>query len=170
MPIPAQHTSYGTLLFRRRLSRPLPMLTMKKPSSVTRKPHAKRTPADSGAARQTKRRAALAPHASARLELVVAITEPRRSAEALTVDLQPIRFGYFNPDAKEVFLVGSFNDWDVRATPLLRDALGDWAVELELPPGEHRYRLMVDGEWRDHPSAQQTVPNRFGGFDAVVVV
>lgn len=90
--------------------------------------------------------------------------------EPLTVNLQPVRFGYFNPDAKEVFLAGSFNNWEIRATPLVRDSLGDWAVELELPPGEYRYRLVVDGEWRDHPSAQQTAPNPFGGFDAVIVV
>lgn len=91
-------------------------------------------------------------------------------AVAPPVELQRVRFGYFNPDAREVFVVGSFNDWDPRATPLRRDALGDWSVDVELPPGEYRYRLMVDGEWRDDPSAQQTAQNPFGGYDAVLVV
>lgn len=86
------------------------------------------------------------------------------------VELQRVRFGYFNPEAREVCLAGSFNDWDRRATPLQRDALGDWTVELELPPGEYRYRLVVDGEWRDDPSAPQTAQNPFGGYDAVLVV
>lgn len=86
------------------------------------------------------------------------------------VELQRVRFGYFNPEAREVSLAGSFNDWDRRATPMKRDALGDWMVELELPPGEYRYRLVVDGEWRDDPSAQQTAQNPFGGYDAVLVV
>ena len=48
--------------------------------------------------------------------------------------------------------------------------LGDWSVDVELPPGEYRYRLVVDGEWRDDPSAQQTAQNPFGGYDAVLVV
>ncbi len=81
-----------------------------------------------------------------------------------------MRFGYFNPDAHEVFVVGSFNNWNPRATPLKRDSLGDWSAELSLPCGEYHYRLMVDGQWRDDPNAQQTAMNAFGGFDAVLVV
>jgi 1,4-alpha-glucan branching enzyme len=84
--------------------------------------------------------------------------------------LQRVRFGYFRPEAREVFLVGSFNDWSPRATPLTRDALGDWSVELDLAPGQYHYRLIVDGEWRDDPGAAQTALNPFGGFDAVVTV
>jgi len=86
------------------------------------------------------------------------------------VNLRPVRFGYFNPEAREVFLVGSFNGWDPRATAMRRDELGDWSVVLELPPGEYRYRLMVDGGWRDDPTAQQTAMNPYGGYDAVVNV
>ena len=122
---------------------------------------------------KTKQRAdttTLACETSTRLELITTTAVLERPAAFPVVQLQPIRFGYFNPDAKEVFLAGSFNDWDLSATPLTRDALGDWSVELQLPRGEYRYRLLVDGEWRDHPSAQQTVVNPYGGFDAVIMV
>ncbi len=81
-----------------------------------------------------------------------------------------VRFGYFQPDAREVYLVGSFNGWDPRITPLHRDSLGDWSVQLELPTGEHRYRFVVDGQWRDDPAAQQTAQNPYGGFDAIMLV
>ena len=81
-----------------------------------------------------------------------------------------VRFGYFKPEAREVFLVGSFNGWDSRITPLRRDSFGDWSIEMELPTGEHRYRFVVDGEWRDDPAAQQTAQNPYGGFDAIMVV
>ena len=84
--------------------------------------------------------------------------------------LKRVRFGYFHPDAQEVFVAGSFNNWNPRATPMGRDSLGDWSVEVRLPPGEYRYRFLVDGEWRDDPSAQLTAMNSYGGFDAVVVV
>lgn len=103
--------------------------------------------------------------------LVMAVTgEAAPGAGDPPVQLQRVRFGYFNPEARAVCLAGSFNDWDRRATPMQRDALGDWTVELELPPGEYRYRLVVDGEWRDDPSAPQTAQNPFGGYDAVLVV
>lgn len=92
------------------------------------------------------------------------------SAPAPADGLRRVRFGYFNPEAREVHVVGSFNGWDPRVTPMARDALGDWSVTVELPTGEHRYRLFVDGRWCDDPSAQQTASNPFGGFDAVMVV
>lgn len=99
---------------------------------------------------------------------VVAVAAGPITAPA--IPLQRVRFGYFNPEAREVHLAGSFNDWDRRATPLQRDALGDWSVELELPPGEYRYRFVVDGEWRDDPAAPCTAQNPFGGYDAVLLV
>ena len=99
-------------------------------------------------------------------------TAPAAAAPAAPAAVRPppVRIGYFQPEAKEVFVAGSFNKWNIRATPLARDSLGDWSIELSLPPGEHRYRLIVDGEWRDDPSAQRVEANPYGGFDAVVFV
>ena len=88
----------------------------------------------------------------------------------IPVAKRKVRFGLFQPDAREVFLVGSFNAWKPGVTPLTRDWLGDWSAELMLPPGEHRYRFIVDGEWRDDPNALQTIQNPFGGFDSIVTV
>jgi 1,4-alpha-glucan branching enzyme len=81
-----------------------------------------------------------------------------------------VRIGCFQPEAHAVFVAGSFNEWDPRATPLTRDSVGAWSVELALPRGEHRYRLVVDGQWCDDPNAQRLVPNPFGGFDAAIFV
>lgn len=98
----------------------------------------------------------------------LAFAEP--AAAPGIVPRRRVRFGYFKPEARAVHLVGSFNGWDPRATPLTRDPFGDWSVEIELPRGEHRYRFFVDGEWRDDPAAPQTAQNAFGGFDAIMVV
>ena len=109
---------------------------------------------------------------SVRLEVssptTLAIIDPPASPDGSS--RRRVRFGYFKPEAREVFLVGSFNGWDPRMTPLHRDRLGDWSIEVELPTGEHRYRFVVDGEWCDDPAAQQTVQNPYGGFDAIMVV
>ena len=88
----------------------------------------------------------------------------------VTADAAPVRFGYFDPDASEVFLAGTFNAWAARELPLTRDATGNWSLTLALPPGEYQYRLIVDGTWRDHPGAARWVAGPFGGNNAVVTV
>lgn len=95
---------------------------------------------------------------------------PEAAEPSAALHPRNVRIGYFNPEAREVCVAGSFNEWDPRETPLQRDSLGDWSVEISLPPGEHRYRLIVDGEWCDDPTAQRMEPNPYGSFDAVIVV
>lgn len=154
-------------------SRAIPFIPMKKHSSSARKSTDRARPALHPARSSAK------PIPAVRGETVVVALEVTREfpvkslespATAAPVELKPVRFGYFNPDAREVFVVGSFNDWQQRANPMKRDAIGDWSVELSLPPGEYHYRLIVDGEWHDDPNAQQTAMNSYGSFDAVVVV
>ena len=47
-----------------------------------------------------------------------------------------------------VYVAGSFNDWDPRATPMVSSD-GVWSVDLALPPGNHPYKFvevdLVDG-------------------------
>jgi len=72
--------------------------------------------------------------------------------------------------AREVVLTGDFTQWakdKIRLTPATG---GEWITSLELAPGEYQYRLIVDGEWRDHAEAAQRVPNSFGTQNCVLVV
>ena len=74
------------------------------------------------------------------------------------------------PGAHEVFLAGDFNDWQPRATPMVRQPDGRWTVTLPLHPGRHEYRFIVDGRWEDDPQAAGSVPNPFGGCNSVLEV
>ena len=74
------------------------------------------------------------------------------------------------PDAKSVFVAGSFNHWRPDATRLQPLANGLWTAELELPPGDYEYRFVVDGCWCSDPDAKETVPNPFGDHNAVLRV
>src|SRR5690606_30140938 len=57
-------------------------------------------------------------------------------------------------DARSVSVVGDFNDWDPRATPLTRTGDGVWSAVVRLRPGTVRYAYLVDGtEWRADPHA-----------------
>lgn len=73
-------------------------------------------------------------------------------------------------DAREVVLTGDFTEWAKDRIRLTKAADGDWIGTVELAPGEYQYRLLVDGEWRDDPSAQARVPNQFGSANCVLKV
>ncbi|MBN1858557.1 glycogen-binding domain-containing protein [Candidatus Bipolaricaulota bacterium] len=70
------------------------------------------------------------------------------------------------PNASEVVLVGSFNNWE--ATPLADEDLdGIWRVELTLDPGRYEYAFVVDGQWwGQDPAADETVRS-YGGYSSV---
>ena len=53
---------------------------------------------------------------------------------------------------------------------LLSYGSGDWITVLELAPGEYQYRLIVDGEWRDHSEAARKIGNPFGTQNAILIV
>ena len=74
-------------------------------------------------------------------------------------------FQFVAPAAKSVVLVGDFTHWSQRGVPMQRDSNGIWTASVALAPGTHRYRFIVDGEWRDDPECQSRAPNPFGSED-----
>tara|TARA_B100000315_G_scaffold245643_1_gene271808 strand:+ start:201 stop:482 length:282 start_codon:yes stop_codon:yes gene_type:complete len=71
--------------------------------------------------------------------------------------------------AKEVYLVGTFNDWDATSRPLKLGKEGVWRTYMALTPGTYEYRFLVDGEWRNDPGAEM-VENTYGTQNCVRVV
>ena len=76
-------------------------------------------------------------------------------------------FRYAAPEALSVLLVGDFTHWQKGAIPMRKNQLGVWEITVALPPGQHSYRFIVDGEWRDDPECKLRVPNPFGGQNMV---
>ncbi len=72
--------------------------------------------------------------------------------------------------AKEVVLTGDFTQWAKDKVRLTPTAGGEWITVLELAPGEYQYRLIVDGEWRDHADAPKRIGNPFGTQNCVLIV
>jgi 1,4-alpha-glucan branching enzyme len=85
-------------------------------------------------------------------------------------ELERVALEVFHPDAKEVFVAGSFNGWDPSATPLQPQGDGRWAVELILRRGKYEYRFLVDGQWTDDPLSPAYVSNPFGGLNCILAV
>lgn len=72
------------------------------------------------------------------------------------------------PDAREVFLAGTFNEWNPAARPLKRDKNGIWATMMMLGPGDYEYRFVVDGEWWDDPRATERTANEHGTQNCII--
>lgn len=50
--------------------------------------------------------------------------------------------------ADRIYLVGEFNNWNPRATPLHCARSGVWRVTLDLPAGRrYEFRYLIDGRW-----------------------
>ena len=90
-----------------------------------------------------------------------------------------VRLTCFAPGAHRVFVAGTYNDWDTTATPLEHEAGGLWETFLELPPGHHEYKFLVDGAWTCEPGCgdpaasgpcNRCVRNRFGTVNRVIDV
>ena len=79
-------------------------------------------------------------------------------------------FSFKEPKATNVQLVGDFTQWQQKPINLQRGADGVWNTSIELPPGSHHYRFLVDGQWRDDPGCTRRVPNPYGGQNAVCEV
>lgn len=73
-------------------------------------------------------------------------------------------------EAQEVSVTGDFSGWSQEGLRLTKERDGEWRTTLELEPGEHQYRLRVDGEWRNNDSAEKRVPNPFGSDNCVLEV
>ncbi len=71
------------------------------------------------------------------------------------------------PEAARVLLVGDFTKWQERPIAMRRQRAGLWQATVALAPGDHHYRFIVDGEWRDDPDCPVRVANPFGTQDAV---
>lgn len=84
-----------------------------------------------------------------------------------------VRFEVLAPKAKSAAVAGDFNHWEPRRGTLHPDpqAPGLWSGTLSVPPGVHRYMILLDGRrWVTPPGVERTVPDGFGGVDGIVTV
>lgn len=86
-----------------------------------------------------------------------------------------VTFGVHAPEAQNVAIAGTFNDWDVSAHPMKRcgrgkDAGDHWQILLRLLPGTYEYLFYVDGQWWNDPASNQYMTNAFESLNNVMEV
>lgn len=72
------------------------------------------------------------------------------------------------PDAKNVYLAGEFNNWNVSEFPMRRYKNGLYKKSLKLTPGRYEYQFIVDGNWWTDPKNSERVLNSFGTENSVL--
>ncbi|UCB44262.1 MAG: glycogen-binding domain-containing protein [Spirochaetota bacterium] len=70
-------------------------------------------------------------------------------------------FYYKNDRAREVYLVGDFNNWNPYSLPMNKNISGLWEMEVDILPGSYAYILVVDGVYRKDPLGSTVVFDRF---------
>ena len=79
-------------------------------------------------------------------------------------------FSLYAPQAKEVLLLGDFNQWDGEKYPMKKGKTGAWKKVLMLTPGNYEYKYMVDGQWQEDPANNQNRLNMFGTYNNLLTV
>ncbi|MDH5628491.1 MAG: glycogen-binding domain-containing protein, partial [Candidatus Krumholzibacteria bacterium] len=84
---------------------------------------------------------------------------PAAPDAAVRVDQDEVIFTLQAPGAKDVYLVGDFNQWNPTVEPMDRD--GDrFEVGLFLVAGNYRYKFVVDGETITDPDNPGRSPDK----------
>ncbi len=71
------------------------------------------------------------------------------------------------------YLLGDFNEWDTKATPMKKLKNGGFSVSVDLDINEeYKFRYLFDGiTWDNDEDADKSVPTPFGvDEDSVIIV
>ena len=67
--------------------------------------------------------------------------------------VKPVSFICLEPQARQVSVIGDFNNWNPQAHPMRRMPDGAWRLEVPLSHGHHQYLFVVDGAPKLDPRA-----------------
>ncbi len=98
------------------------------------------------------------------------ITQAKRIIKEESARIKRVVFTLNMPSAREVFLVGEFNNWIADEKSRLDNVNGVWTKECSLDKGNYRYRFIVDGEWIADPDNAVKESNPYGDVDSILTV
>ncbi len=82
----------------------------------------------------------------------------------------PVSFICAAPDARNVSVVGDFNEWDPAANRMKRHPDGSWQSSFPVHSGHHRYQFLIDGVPHLDPQAIGVVKLDDGGKASLLSV
>ena len=85
-------------------------------------------------------------------------------------ELYKTSFSLKAPDARSVYVTGSFNDWSLDESCRMRLEKDQWVADVPLKPGIYKYQFIVDGRWKEDPSNPMQERNSFGDINSLIEV
>jgi len=102
-----------------------------------------------------------------------AAAAPAAAVPAGDGELRSVEFRYTPviSGVANVFLAGTFNDWNDSKTRMTdADNDGTYTVSLLLAEGTYQYKFVVDGNWQQDPDNPETADDGFGGQNSILTV
>lgn len=97
--------------------------------------------------------------------------DPARVGAAGAAAQTAVTFVLVAEHAREVAVVGDFNDWAPGVTRLTQQRGGVWSVVVPLLPGRYSYAFIVDGgTWLPDPAAPANAEEDYGRPSSIVFV
>ena len=81
-----------------------------------------------------------------------------------------VSFVFEDAPGKEVFLAGSFNNWQIEKELKDRENSGIYRCQLRLLPGEYQYKFIVNGNWCLDAENPNFTANGFGTLNSLLHV
>ncbi|MGB0430209.1 MAG: glycogen-binding domain-containing protein, partial [Bacteroidia bacterium] len=72
-------------------------------------------------------------------------------------------------NANKVMLSGNFNNWNTLDNKMQKTDSG-WVTHVKLAVGKYEYKFIVDGTWTEDPYNENTVLNKHGSYNSIMVV
>jgi len=86
-------------------------------------------------------------------------------------DAREAAFTIEAPAARDVYVVGDFNEWKIGdESRLVNTGNAWWEKRMKLARGRYRYQFVVDGEWTPDSKNGERERNVFGTFDSIVAI
>jgi chromosome partitioning protein len=79
-------------------------------------------------------------------------------------------FSVSAPQAKDVYLVGDFNNWKLDDASRMAQENGAWKKKVNLGNGKYRYRFVIDGNWTEDSDNPLKEMNPYGSLDSLIEV
>lgn len=74
------------------------------------------------------------------------------------------------PQAREVSLVGDFNEWRNDKHPMKMNKQGRWTKVVWLLPGTYEYKFRIDGVWQKDAHNSNKCRNCYGTSNSLLII
>ncbi len=103
---------------------------------------------------------------------MISRTRPRLTGDGRGFVLRqsPVLLRVQAPEARQVYVAGTFNQWNPKVSQLAMTADGWWELRLDLTPGVYKYVYVIDGQTVTPSDADRVVDDGFGGENGVLEV